>query len=722
MVTTITYATGTRTVRYLNTVSNGGTVWSSDLVGNATFDYFSDSPAVNDAIYFATDTDISKINLNVGTAIAGTDIVLKWEFYQRDLSAYGGTAEGWYEIPNFEDDTNGLTTTGANSFKFGLPYGWYETALNGGTSRLWIRCRLHSFTTVTEGGANTTTAVSMNTATVTVSGSTDLAPATFTEIADYLETNAPWLGKIQDANGIGRKHFDLKQVSLDLNSATLSLNETIETGFFGRDAGSNGYFDLRNLTMGELIGTKFAKNGSTFIMHQGQNSSYVSLTGWKAYGSHIVGGIPNSGWGYPSWQVECVMCYLENINFTPHPLGDINNCTIYNPGIWIFQSGFFNTFNDNKMIIYTNTGFKALGLLYSTGFEIKNLSWEVTDNSYLQFLYFYNSAPHPNVVWDFINPSPSLPDNVNANVRMFQRTTSTAGFTIDRCYFYDNSTGTYTDYSTEINDATLDDVPIHGEVGDIIYFGDSGNMQTISPWFKFITSNTSNDYEYVWEYWHSAGGWQLAETIDLTDNFTKSYNDLTGDGYTYLTRNDPYVVAYPTTVNGFTGYWNRLRIVAKGTGTPTLSQGWWRTETGAGKWNAYEKYSLDIKILNSNGVAIQSATVAVDYNGVNQFSVSTDANGDITQQKLALKHWYFDPENSWNEYGRIAQIDYGNYDLTVSKSGYETYTGKITMNSKKELVIELKDAISVMTTTDSKIAIKLDPSNSTVNRDKVIIA
>lgn len=64
---------------------------------------------------------------------------------------------------------------------------------------------------------------------------------------------------------------------------------------------------------------------------------------------------------------------------------------------------------------------------------------------------------------------------------------------------------------------------------------------------------------------------------------------------------------------------------------------------------------------------------------------------------------------------------YNPFRIVISKQGYETIDFEMDLTKKQELTFELKSAISVMPTTDSRVVVKLDPSNSGVNRDKCIV-
>ena len=855
---TITYQTGTRTISHIYRATSGGTVFSSNLNATAVFDYFDDTAVVDDALYFGialnsgAGNSLSKLLFNIGTALSGTEVTIVWEFYQRDLTPayYGGsgTPAGWYAIPSFSDDTNGFTTTGSQAFKFGLPYGWTTNAVNGVTEN-WIRARISGLTTITEGGANQTSTVVGYNAEVKIDSYTDASPCTLTEVMTYLNTNAPWLS-CQKVN----YYFDLREVCLDINSRLLSNRETLEIGFFGAASNANGYYDLSYLQMGEKVGDYFGKNGGCLIVDMSTNSfAGIIATTTRFYGTTIltsIGGSGAGGFGYPSWGAETLGCSLLNMNPLPSNYGIIANCLINHGSTWIAQT-WFGYFNDNKVIIPNEgTGFQALALFYDDGLTVRNLDYQFTDTSsptagYI--VYFYNSSANSNTEWTFINTKTPLPARGTSSTypRMFLRNTASVG-NWGKAWKYDDSAGTYTDITTSVNDATLNDIDLSGDVGDIIYLGMSATF--LGRWHEIVSTNGANDYEYAFEYYSGTiGGWQEFEYVwDSSNNFAQN-------GSMYFSRAKRFYDLATTTINGYAGFWHRIRIVTKGTGTPKISRMRGGSEAGLGKWNAYEKYTIDTKIVDKDNVAIEDAVVTLSQGGTQITTGTTDTNGqaifigdelvntflnstsnpyetfvsngrDITsainssgfgycgvprvinftsgktyrlsynltlnsgtaptinietsslgsgtilqalvatasagQQSIdfvstvngswyldirvgngvatnfsmtdislkeidqsypcTYRHWYLNPLVEPTTNLRIAEDTTSDWDISVSKTGYETYTNKITMSKKQDLTIELKSAIDVMVT-NKGIGIRADPTNSTKDRDFIIL-
>ena len=65
-----------KTPLYIYRATSGGTVFSANLKDETAFDIFSDSAVVDDAIYFGNTYSFSNLSFNIGTALAGVDVVL----------------------------------------------------------------------------------------------------------------------------------------------------------------------------------------------------------------------------------------------------------------------------------------------------------------------------------------------------------------------------------------------------------------------------------------------------------------------------------------------------------------------------------------------------------------------------------------------------------------------------------------------------------------------
>jgi len=169
--------------------TSGGTVLTQ--VDNTAFDYFDDSAVVNDAIYFGKSFSGSvnpyyqrhpfvNLKLNVGTALSGS-VSIVWEY---TTSTRMTDATCWQPL-KVVDGTQGFTQTGEQYVLFNLPvdikdtYYGYTAPISSST--YWIRARLDSVTSITEGGANSTQIVQVEIPSIFVDGSEE-TPDSFEDI------------------------------------------------------------------------------------------------------------------------------------------------------------------------------------------------------------------------------------------------------------------------------------------------------------------------------------------------------------------------------------------------------------------------------------------------------------------------------------------------------------------------------------------------------------
>jgi hypothetical protein len=173
---------------------------------NANMDYFSDSAVAGHAMVFRMSANSfklpQKLQFNVGTALSGTDVVLKWYISSHTNQP---TTTGYHEIEwidvtsHITDDTNGFTTTGTNSVHFDQ---WVQERFSAGKftpittgNSIWIKCEIDSLTSITEGGANTTDALRSYYNRVTVNGSYDSGTITSlygTGSYGFYDTSKSW--------------------------------------------------------------------------------------------------------------------------------------------------------------------------------------------------------------------------------------------------------------------------------------------------------------------------------------------------------------------------------------------------------------------------------------------------------------------------------------------------------------------------------------------------
>ncbi len=161
----------------------------------------------------------------------------------------------------------------------------------------------------------------------------------------------------------------------------------------------------------------------------------------------------------------------------------------------------------------------------------------------------------------------------------------------------------------------------------------------------------------------------------------------------------------------------------------------------------YHKYTVNVTIVDEDGNPIDGATITVkDNTGATQFTDTTDANGQITGNQITKVYISIDYHgelyasdgtslltvnyypNNHPTYGYFrTYLDggaddalaenycthtiYTQFTITVSKSGYETYVWKGSIDNKLSKVIALKKAKAIIIDTDSNAYFNLDKVN-----------
>jgi hypothetical protein len=679
---------------YIYTATSGGTVFSANLKDSTAFDLFPDTPTADDAIYFSRRTpNISDIKVNVGTALAGTDVVLIWEHW----------SNGWKTIPRLNDETVGFTKTGTNTVKFPIPpVQQYSTTVNG-VNTFWIRCRLVSFTAVTEGGATTTDKVKTHDGLVTVTDYTEGSPCTFDLIYDYLNTDYPEVGATK--NG---KSFCFNHCSLTISSYMTSNDETVYLGNGGRTL-----YDFDYLQLGTRISDYYGVHGSALMFsYSGENSLNLRANN-NFYGSYIGSYTYNADAGYNKSYLQVypvfiagtyVQCTFEagaGMKFARSGTCVVRNCNLISEGnntggIWGRPP---STFDRSYIVLNARSA-----AFYNFGGTFTNADF------YRNFAgpYFnWRQLGHAKIL-NLINPISSLGTQGTTSATAIISRSGGGKSNILNCFFYDDSAGTYTDYTTEATNDTINDVPINGDVGDILYI--KPLRQAIWTAYQsslyFTISSQANDYTYVVEYYKKNVGWTAVPfSWDMTLNFTTTGFLYTGvEGFA------------TTTINGVSGYWFRIRITGKGSGTPMLTRIQESTQTGAHGWHIYEKYTFDLKVQDIAGTGISGATVSMaNKDGTSEFSVTTDADGLITQQTVTHLDHHFDPLTFTTQYQGIGETEYSPFTLTISKSGYQTKTMVLTMDRKRSQVVTLEKQVFPYIKTDGGLLMSLKPADNQNN-------
>lgn len=688
--------------------TSGGTVFTSVAYNATTFDYFDDSAVVDDAFYICL--GIYKqlpagFTFNVGTAIAATSYTLVWEYYKWN----DDTTYSWSPIEDIVDNTVSFSVTGSNTILF--PQQWQPYIINinsSGIRNLWVRCRISALSGWTEGGANTTTVVKYGEGRIVLGSTTESDPYTFQDIYDWLIANQPHIS-ISKPNAYT---FDFTKVGFYAVYPINSTNEVILLGQNIRTNTVNAGNVFSYLLSGTKVGTSKGYGGSTFIIYGLGNQSVFTLgTTCKIYGATFRTGKPqadaNSYAGYCTLEGEIIDCNIELSTKVPESSGSIiNNCRI--TGGLLIAKGLAGTYSNISYLCTQN----SLFYIYTSGFTLEGFDYSFKTPSSACVFYLYQGSTNVSPEWVFLNPKTPL-NQRDTFPKPITLGTYRSLATIQSVKYYDSSAGTYTDYTTQAQSAATSDVPLDGDVGDIYYFGKSLYGGAYGSALYMTLPTQSNDYEYAWEYYYG-GIWNTLTSDWIWDS---TYN-MTQTGYIYF--GTPSAIPQ-TTIDSVASYWIRARITAKGSATPKASLIQQECCSTISNWSLKEKYTLDINVIDSDGNAIDGATVTVvDENGDETFSVDTDENGNIDQQQILAKEFHFDPVNEPST--GIAQNIYSYITLTVSKNGYETYREIMSYATSSAVVktVALKQARDIMFSTKGQVFAKVDATNNTEDRELLI--
>lgn len=700
--------------------TSGGTVFSANLAGTAAHDLFDDSPAANDAIYFcgfsgSNFVQPSDLKLNIGTALAGTDVVLAWEYYGYNYP----TGPTWRPIPaaNLNDESAGFTLTGVRTVKFPLQLGHWYGVVNG-VNGCWVRCRLVSFTAVTEGGANATSAMQVGDGFVDVTGYTTASPCTFAIVYDWLTANRPDVGAVHVGQcgslvAAPGRLFIFERCGFRINSPLQSNQESIFLGTGGRGP----YQQLNYLQMGTKAGDGYTRPSNLFVSqyNTGQGFGQIGANA-KLYGGVIgVWGYTqsgNMGIGSGADIVGTVFACMTTVGL---PFAGTNVR---------LGGGQFTIPALNKVDMFH-------GGFYFATLQAFVARPEYDTRELRECRYAQPVPTNVTTNWGFINLqnwgnrdyfrlidcSPVLGDQTaHTNAAVGRPVAADANLTT--ILTWDASANTFTTHTTNI--------PLHGDVGDCIYLRPAGttSYRDVPCYLFTMPGGHANDYEYIWEYW-GGGAWRTLYMFDGT--YQLSQTGRVWGRYPYAESN--------SIVNGVTAVWQRIRIVAKGTETPIASTVTCSLQGGVGvtaqsyggapvDWRFSEEFTAAVAVTDEAGDPIAGATIVVtDKNGdaLAGSPFTSDADGLATVETVR-RRYFFDPldESGNGGWADIGYTEYNPYTFTVSKAGYESYVTELTLEEKTAMPLTLKRALPVMLSNRGP-ALRLNPANLGADRELLLL-
>ena len=172
--------------------------------------------------------------------------------------------------------------------------------------------------------------------------------------------------------------------------------------------------------------------------------------------------------------------------------------------------------------------------------------------------------------------------------------TASGGYApIGYALYYDNSIPSYTNYTTEANNATIEDVqPSWDTVGDIFYLGSGAIFNDLKV--KYSAEGIMGTAVLVYEYSKGSGVWGTLSCTDPSNKFTAipgTYN---------ITFTPPSDWATDT-VDGKTNFWIRYRLTANAyDSNPLLDQIWTAGDMGDMTAAANNDTINDVTITFSN--------------------------------------------------------------------------------------------------------------------------
>jgi len=668
----ITYNTNRSNPLYIYRTTSGGTIFSANLTTSTAFDLFSDSAVVNDAIYFSGYSSglivYSNLYLTIGTALSAVDLNLVWEYYS-------GT--GWRTCHNLLDGSNGFTTTGNIIVTFPCQANGFYVAINGITQH-WIRCRIVSLTSISEGGATSTNRVQCSNGAINIEGYTDAAPCRWSTLYDWVIVNAPEIGAIRDASVYTFNNFQ----SINILSTLRSTDEVI---FLGNGSYYQS-FNFAYLWSGVKVGTDGWSNSSYyFISTRGPSTQTALAATTRIYGGSIVMNIPrmvdgvsNFVGGYSGLANGDIIGLVAPFSGYFNIGTNINKCTV---GGGLITAG--NPVSYPKNLLISNPG-GVIWALYGNAFDCSDVNYALPAGNIMSIGANYQVGD--NIMINIKNPNPALPLQTSVPKVIGRSIGALTSF--DKVFYYDDSSMAFIDYTLQASDATMNDIPLSGDINDCYYFKPIAytNSGASNLNIHFTITNQLNDYEYIWEYLKSPTNvWtKIPDTLffDTTNNLTKS-------GNIYICTGGSNFPVQSTTINGIIGTWYRLRVITKGVEMPLANIVRYKQETGAGTYSVNEIYTTEFTVIGVDKNPLQGTNILITNINGSVISLITDINGKTAPTDIITSKTVFNPLAPLIDFNYVKN-SLNPFTIIISKAGYETYETKIDIMGKINPVITLK--------------------------------
>ena len=104
----------------------------------------------------------------------------------------------------------------------------------------------------------------------------------------------------------------------------------------------------------------------------------------------------------------------------------------------------------------------------------------------------------------------------------------------------------------------------------------------------------------------------------------------------------------------------------------------------------FDTYTFDLKVIDKDNNPINGASVKITDNQSNEWNLTTDANGKITQQKLHKAHYAYVPGSAGGD-NVYVKTDYNPFKIRISSQNYPSREFEFTLDKKTDWVLALKD-------------------------------
>jgi len=92
--------------------------------------------------------------------------------------------------------------------------------------------------------------------------------------------------------------------------------------------------------------------------------------------------------------------------------------------------------------------------------------------------------------------------------------------------------------------------------------------------------------------------------------------------------------------------------------------------------------------------------ISRSLNGLTVLTKTTDSSGLTETDYVNTRHMYFDDEADLivdpTYWGRGKEVDYNDFSIYISKTGYETYFTKQTLSAPTTQTVTLKKAVPIL--------------------------